>query len=103
RRRHTSSKRDWSSDVCSSDLIKTPLLYKEPYRWQCKGLIPFKSVFKICSAVRQKKHLFFPIDNMIARQYLSHNICETHCTLSDRSEERRVGKGGSWQWESMGS
>src|SRR5699024_11828258 len=26
RRRHTSSKRDWSSDVCSSDLIPTTLL-----------------------------------------------------------------------------
>src|SRR5699024_11771747 len=26
RRRHTRSKRDWSSDVCSSDLISTPTM-----------------------------------------------------------------------------
>src|SRR5699024_11490476 len=29
RRRHTRSKRDWSSDVCSSDLITIPCLGKD--------------------------------------------------------------------------
>src|SRR5699024_12231750 len=29
RRRHTRSKRDWSSDVCSSDLILFPLVLPE--------------------------------------------------------------------------
>src|SRR5699024_11862915 len=32
RRRHTSSKRDWSSDVCSSDLPAIPASPPEPLR-----------------------------------------------------------------------
>src|SRR5438105_13799085 len=31
RRRHTRSTRDWSSDVCSSDLIKPPLCFSMVY------------------------------------------------------------------------
>src|SRR5699024_7529060 len=31
RRRHTRSKRDWSSDVCSSDLLSQMLLLRQPY------------------------------------------------------------------------
>src|SRR5699024_12155283 len=34
RRRHTRSKRDWSSDVCSSDLLKTVLHDLHIYRIQ---------------------------------------------------------------------
>src|SRR6266496_5278511 len=31
RRRHTRSLRDWSSDVCSSDLVVSPALTEGPY------------------------------------------------------------------------
>src|SRR5690349_25104172 len=31
RRRHTISLRDWSSDVCSSDLLCGPTVYKTPH------------------------------------------------------------------------
>src|SRR5699024_11671883 len=31
RRRHTRSKRDWSSDVCSSDLIQVELVFKKGF------------------------------------------------------------------------
>src|SRR5699024_11869203 len=34
RRRHTRSKRDWSSDVCSSDLCSFTFLHCEKNRWR---------------------------------------------------------------------
>src|SRR5699024_11449709 len=37
RRRHTRSKRDWSSDVCSSDLELTEELKKSFY-YECQGI-----------------------------------------------------------------
>src|SRR5271167_4622963 len=39
RRRHTRSKRDWSSDVCSSDLRGTPIEHACRSRWR-RGLEP---------------------------------------------------------------
>src|SRR5690606_40104664 len=44
RRRHTRFSRDWSSDVCSSDLarVNKPTLYKAYSEWvQESGLKPF--------------------------------------------------------------
>src|SRR5207249_7588711 len=50
RRRHTRSKRDWSSDVCSSDLnlaISSQIVHMQisrsrakPQQFQCKGASP---------------------------------------------------------------
>src|SRR5699024_11613806 len=79
RRRHTRSKRDWSSDVCSSDLL---------------------------SSIHLKMGLFFVIDNTLNGQEITPFLNELR-TDSDtfyfenfyhqtaqgkRSEERRVGK-----------
>src|SRR5207249_9154257 len=44
RRRHTRSKRDWSSDVCSSDLRSSPRQYRTAYpgcAMQTPGPLPF--------------------------------------------------------------
>src|SRR5207249_8478893 len=35
--RHTRSKRDWSSDVCSSDLMKAHLVHVEGMRFRAKA------------------------------------------------------------------
>src|SRR5699024_11840535 len=71
RRRHTSSKRDWSSDVCSSDLI----IFNEVIYRPCGDAPPDRiikwSTFPLCLD-------FTGLNGM----YI--------CVL--RSEERRVGK-----------
>src|SRR5699024_11282449 len=50
RRRHTSSKRDWSSDVCSSDLGPTSMT--PVFSWisalSSTSLMTFRSVRKFC-------------------------------------------------------
>src|SRR5699024_10173818 len=43
RRRHTRSKRDWSSDVCSSDLITKLVIKKRPFQLNAT-LIPFTCI-----------------------------------------------------------
>src|SRR5699024_11983500 len=46
RRRHTRSKRDWSSDVCSSDLLSIVLFHElghygaaKFFKWRIKGIM----------------------------------------------------------------
>src|SRR5699024_11504103 len=76
RRRHTRSKRDWSSDVCSSDLVlsrgeETDMSFTESEVWQSIPAVQKGNVIEIDTAAT---------------------------SYSDpRSEERRVGKEGrSW-------
>src|SRR5207249_6572330 len=91
RRRHTSSKRDWSSDVCSSDLGYNRRQFKMlKFRTmvpEAELLQPFLEhlnvaqgpVFKI-----KKDPRITPIGRIMRRT-----------SLDERSEERRVGKEGS--------
>src|SRR5699024_11979657 len=78
RRRHTRSKRDWSSDVCSSDLI---ILYTM-LSW-----LYYAFFF----------HIFFISENLnlqikyIEKKQKSINK-SLHIFKHNRSEERRVGK-----------
>src|SRR5204862_5984025 len=92
RRRHTRSLRDWSSDVCSSDLNKCDLSTCDPH-WR-----------------RQVDHTFFPALNFscVARvEQLEEGLrpLAEHLGLSKsfvgagkRSEERRVGKECRGRW-----
>src|SRR5699024_11692323 len=77
RRRHTRSKRDWSSDVCSSDLQKYLISDQSPFRisWDKKHLIVNMAVLLHLSCHWVSYSTFFWQD-------LHHS----------RSEERRVGK-----------
>src|SRR5690606_40629522 len=74
RRRHTRFSRDWSSDVCSSDL--NPYLLKEyQNRWYLVGTIKPTDEFRT-----------FGIDRIS-------NLVVSETTFKpNRSEERRVGK-----------
>src|SRR5699024_11968724 len=74
RRRHTRSKRDWSSDVCSSDLINA--------RVECSFSYSLASGNK-CDA---ETYIKTPETNPSASPKMS--------LLRFRSEERRVGKEG---------
>src|SRR5690606_39812059 len=87
RRRHTRFSRDWSSDVCSSDLMKAgrkgPGQMKQSYFWPIFG--DREEVVFTWSASRSRHH---------PEQQL-HGFAGT---LLTRSEERRVGKEGSSRW-----
>src|SRR5699024_11882745 len=79
RRRHTRSKRDWSSDVCSSDLCLLILSFLEKEEYEqtlacaTEQKLPFFNKPMVRFKGKKEEHLtFFLID--------------------PRSEERRVGK-----------
>src|SRR5207247_6850020 len=86
RRRHTRSTRDWSSDVCSSDLPETPPAFRDQIGLRCVD-------------VRSRNH-----------KRVQHDSCRSHRGaggatrhrvtqfVKRRSEERRVGKEGRSRW-----
>src|SRR5699024_12151623 len=79
RRRHTRSKRDWSSDVCSSDLLLSN-----------GGNMDIRHLTKGAK-------LYLPV--WVEGALFS--IGDTHAAQGDgevRSEERRVGKEGRSKW-----
>src|SRR5256886_4260769 len=85
RRRHTRFDCDWSSDVCSSDLIAHPITICMPIAQTF--LIAFCSNLQLYSILNFSIHPEF----MMARQNLGHCIRQ-------RSEERRVGKECRSRW-----
>src|SRR5438067_10537036 len=87
RRRHTRSKRDWSSDVCSSDLSELPHI-----------------VIRVLANESARHHVELLLDHLgdLAR---GERIAELPVVLGDRlvpprqrSEERRVGKECRSRW-----
>src|SRR5699024_12227347 len=78
RRRHTISKRDWSSDVCSSDLFKRRRVYITQSNKFRSISVPFERL------------------KMLTRNTPTPNKCKTNLSVINniRSEERRVGKSG---------
>src|SRR5699024_11446685 len=90
RRRHTRSKRDWSSDVCSSDL-PSPV---SPFRQQAMPRMPdpVPTSKKRCPALRRPDAK----SSVIASR---HSTVVLWCPVPNaRSEERRVGKEGRVRW-----
>src|SRR5207253_4174642 len=77
RRRHTRWPRDWSSDVCSSDLFEQKL-------WQMADKL------RGHMDAAEYKHVVL---GLIFLKYVSDAFQERHAALEkERSEERRVGK-----------
>src|SRR5699024_12009477 len=92
RRRHTRSKRDWSSDVCSSDLLL------------CFSLLPVHQHRKAAVVGNGSDEISVCVCSKAARKAISirtqRKICVYNllpairsCAVCPRSEERRVGKG----------
>src|SRR5436305_14058189 len=78
RRRHTRCGRDWSSDVCSSDLLSnSPLML---------GVVAFAGYTPIL------------LVSLFAGVVVDHVDRRRLIVLSQRSEERRVGKEGRAGW-----
>src|SRR5699024_11392622 len=90
RRRHTRSKRDWSSDVCSSDLYYLLALSaktEQALEEKITDLIDYLE-----SPEGQKADLLQVSYTLLnGRQHFRHRWA-----MVARSEERRVGK--EWRW-----
>src|SRR5690349_21865492 len=84
RRRHTRSLRDWSSDVCSSDLT-IPAWTFTPARAPPTVSPPIDSPTSLTSKDRA-----WPSTQPVPRRWLQ--------CISPRSEERRVGKECRSRW-----
>src|SRR5204863_6896487 len=94
RRRHTRSLRDWSSDVCSSDLAiwdgSTLTLYEESQPiFNMRGLLA--QMFGL------PKENVRVITKFVGSGFGSKLWPWTHCPLAS-SEERRVGKECRCRW-----
>src|SRR5207247_7363405 len=93
-RRHTRSARDWSSDVCSSDLLDTGMhlvfinrkLGREQVRYPHPAL---EEILKPTYGVITYQEQVMRIANVLAGFSLA------EADVLRRSEERRVGKGGA--------
>src|SRR3712207_8729618 len=88
RRRHTRYWRDWSSDVCSSDLILEPRekrVFVKDMAYHAKGLMGsrFAANFSNTFIIRDPKYVIASLYNMWP---------------DFRSEERRVGKECRSRW-----
>src|SRR5256885_4891675 len=85
RRRHTRLQGDWSSDVCSSDLLDrlTDTVYRDAYSWLPQGGIGDYTNIGILQVLRAAR---------IA------NITIKLKAQTRRSEERRVGKECRSRW-----
>src|SRR5207302_6489265 len=91
RRRHTRFSRDWSSDVCSSDLFTigfAALLFRDrPGAWQTVGIgVATAGLLMICGTVGYDFSVGAFAILMISPLSFA------------RSEERRVGKEGRARW-----
>src|SRR5699024_11559264 len=88
RRRHTRSKRDWSSDVCSSDLI--PGITSQVATFQIiEGIGLFNTIWSVILLNLGTD----VISIYVFLQYLDEiPVSLDESAFLDRSEERRVGK-----------
>src|SRR5206468_7641255 len=92
RRRHTRSDRDWSSDVCSSDLPPGP-----PRAEVAELADALASGASGRKAIGVRVPASAPvIENPPGRHLYTHNVDGLSATL--RSEERRVGKECRSRW-----
>src|SRR5207302_7915939 len=97
RRRHTRFSRDWSSDVCSSDLRPRGLAIGQ--HWMYEGnhvLIVFDDLSKQAEAYRAVSLL---LRRPPGREAYPGDVFYLHSRLLERSEERRVGKECRARWE----
>src|SRR5699024_11753304 len=85
RRRHTRSKRDWSSDVCSSDL-------EHPEHKENTGRTGRRQILRVLGELRLISNDVIIPERSGSPVYTPLRDRVMYCVYSTRSEERRVGK-----------
>src|SRR5690606_40426341 len=96
RRRHTRFSRDWSSDVCSSDLnldfmkIKSPSLIGVDISSSSVKMVELSKVGKGKGSFRVERYVIEPL--------AVHAMQDGSIVDLERSEERRVGKEWRLGW-----
>src|SRR5207245_4289362 len=92
-RRHTRCYRDWSSDVCSSDLKKQKIIAEAHLQthleggWRAVGVLPHgRIVVELDESTRNT------VRRVIDPSDLGNFLTEGWKVATTRSEERRVGK-----------
>src|SRR5699024_11827911 len=90
RRRHTRSKRDWSSDVCSSDLKATVAI-----AWQN---VLVMLIVAFCQAMATVAFQTVTTNRIVTPSILGFESLYVAVQTGARSEERRVGKEGGGRW-----
>src|SRR5699024_12224621 len=92
RRRHTRSKRDWSSDVCSSDLLSEEMriLYVALTRAKEKLIITGFAKKEKIEKIEENTEKYEDLNIMLLQKAKSY----LEWLMLIRSEERRVGKEG---------
>src|SRR5690606_39647364 len=91
RRRHTRFSRDWSSDVCSSDLkTQVEVRYRNRYGRERRYTTAFEGAIPFV----KRRHSEAESDS--SRERFEGYMREVPCPSCERSEERRVGK----EWRS---
>src|SRR5690606_40985282 len=97
RRRHTRFSRDWSSDVCSSDL-------EEPEDKNCEVLV-YDNIQQSYSDFINGLPTLFSKYKLGKREFLTETELEKYASIVEkeffngcRSEERRVGKECRSRW-----
>src|SRR5207249_8308856 len=98
-RRHTRSKRDWSSDVCSSDLENlisrkaAHTIADVHFSSQCRAGDDQAVTLQSKNAVDRETEVSWRLCFPACQEHLRNTVAEFL-----RSEERRVGKEGSGWW-----
>src|SRR5699024_12182549 len=98
RRRHTRSKRDWSSDVCSSDLIE------KLSECQKVCFVPRGSQMQDLTQPQHINTMLYEAElfaELVDERLVDHPglaVSRITAKLLTRSEERRVGKEGRSEW-----
>src|SRR5438445_2360824 len=92
RRRHTNYWRDWSSDVCSSDLC-APAAVSQPIRSMASRKLPLTPPYVSISRKRRFwRRSSSRLQKAATLPSLRMSTWSQHSSTSRRSEERRVGK-----------
>src|SRR5690606_40862443 len=93
RRRHTRFSRDWSSDVCSSDLVASRFLHHRPHPLRSQA-----TARPLPAGTWTGQHVLDgqagPTLGQGVKLATENDVGRTPA----RSEERRVGKGGRARW-----
>src|SRR5437868_11599792 len=93
RRPHTISKRDWSSDVCSSDLLAISRPRQRLVLWRAGRSLPTAACVSIvCGGGQSHARAVSAPDRGAADRLLPFSWV----VAAARSEERRVGRGVVW-------